>query len=73
MGELALKALGARGLRGRVLELATMAAGDTSQTGLESAPVVVRDPERFQTWVTVFMTAIVVLLVSVLAVAMNLT
>jgi hypothetical protein len=47
--------------------------GDTSQTGLESAPVVVRDPERFQTWVTVFMTAVVVLVVSVLAVAMNLT
>jgi hypothetical protein len=47
--------------------------GDTSQTGLESAPVVVRDPERFQTWVTVFVTAVVVLVVSVLAVAVNLT
>ena len=48
-------------------------AGDTSQTGIESAPVVVRDPERFQTWVTVMMTAVVVLIVSVLSVAMNLT
>jgi hypothetical protein len=48
-------------------------AGDISQTGVESAPVVVRDPERFQTFVTVIMTAVVVLVVSVLAVAMNLT
>ena len=48
-------------------------AGDTSQTGVESTPVVVQDPERFQTWVTVLMTAVVVLVVSVLAVAMNLT
>jgi hypothetical protein len=72
MSNLVPKAVGAGGLRGQVLELATM-VGDTSQTGLESAPVVVRDPERFQTWVTVFMTAVVVLVVSVLAVAMNLT
>jgi hypothetical protein len=72
MSKLVPKAVGAGGLRGQVLELATM-VGDTSQTGLESAPVVVRDPERFQTWVTVFMTAVVVLVVSVLAVALNLT
>jgi hypothetical protein len=54
------------------VELATM-AGDISQTGVESTPVVVRDPERFQTLMTVIMTAVVVLGVSVLAVAMNLT
>jgi hypothetical protein len=48
-------------------------AGDISQTGVESAPVIVRDPERFRTLVTVIMTAVVVLVVSVLAVAMNLT
>jgi hypothetical protein len=48
-------------------------AGDISQTGVESTPVVVRDPERFQTLMTVIMTAVVVLGVSVLAVAMNLT
>jgi hypothetical protein len=48
-------------------------AGDISQTGVESAPVVVRDPERFRTLATVVMTAVVVLAVSILAVAMSLT
>jgi hypothetical protein len=57
---------------GKSVELATM-VGDISQTGVESAPVIVRDPERFKTLVTVVMTAVVVLVVSVLAVAMNLT
>ena len=57
---------------GKCVELAIM-AGDISQTGVESAPVVVRDPERFRTLVTGIMTAVVVLAVSILAVAMSLT
>jgi hypothetical protein len=72
VSKLALKGLVQEDYGGKSVELATM-AGDISQTGVESAPVVVRDPERFQTLVTVLATAVVVLVVSVLAVAMNLT
>lgn len=46
---------------------------DMPQTGAESAPVVVRDPERVETLLTVFVTVVVIIIVSVLAVAMNLT
>jgi hypothetical protein len=53
------------------MELVTM-VGDIPQTGVEAAPVV-RDPERFETFLTVFVTAVVIVMVSVLAVAMNLT
>ena len=51
-----------------------MLPGETAKTGAEgSASPVVRDAQWVETALTVFVTSVVVVLVSVLAVAMNLT
>jgi hypothetical protein len=56
------------------MEFTTMLPGETAKTGAEgSASPVVRDAQWVETALTVFVTSVVVVLVSVLAVAMNLT
>jgi hypothetical protein len=56
------------------VELATMLPGETAKSAAEgSAPAVVRDAQWVETALTVLVTSVVVILVSVLAVAMNLT
>jgi hypothetical protein len=56
------------------MELTSTLVGETARTGAEdAAPVVVRDPEWVETVLTVMATTVVVIMVSILAVAMNLT
>lgn len=56
------------------MELTGTLAGKTGRAGAEdSAPVVVRDPQWVEAALTVIATSIVIIMVSVLAVAMNLT
>ena len=56
------------------MELTSMLPHDAAQAGAEeSAPVVVRDPQWVETFVTVLVTSAAVIVVSILAVAMNLT
>jgi hypothetical protein len=56
------------------IELTGTLAGNTGRAGAEdSTPVVVRDPQWIEAALTVIATAVVIIMVSVLAVAMNLT
>jgi len=56
------------------MELTNMLPGETAKSAAEeSAPAVVRDARWVETALTVLVTSVVVVVVSVLAVAMNLT
>jgi hypothetical protein len=53
------------------MELTNTLASDTAH-GAEGSPVVRRDPQWVETVLTVMVTSVVVIMVSILAVAMNL-
>jgi len=55
------------------MELTSTLPGETAHHAEEAAPVVARDPEWVETVLTVMVTSAVVVMVSILAVAMNLT
>jgi hypothetical protein len=55
------------------IEMTTMLPGETAKTGADGSAPVVRDAQWVETVLTVLVTSVVVVMVSVLAVAMNLS